>query len=184
MIEVIDISNISRQLITIGYSKIDQYKSVTAVPHQNSGILKLVSGSTVLIEADRIKFGEIQNIANKKLINYKIYSVEPPERPQKPFFNSSITCENDIVEITPTDILSEIAYWSVQNLPSGYSFDEETGIITGPYYIIEDHEILINAVGVNGLVYTRNYILDTSWILFPGYWNDEGVWDDNSVWID
>ncbi len=184
MIEVIDITNISRQLLTIGYSEIDQYKSVTSIPPRNSGMLTLVSGSTILIEADRVKIGEIQNIANKLLIRYKIYSVEPPEKPTKPLFDLLINCENDIVQLSPINIVGEISYWSVQNLPYDYSFDPQTGIITGPYYIISGHDIYISAIGANGLVSTRNYTIDTSWILFSGNWNDDGVWDDNAVWID
>lgn len=49
-VTVVDLTNISNQLVAFGYSNIIKNKSVTGVPFWNAGIMKMVSSSSVSIE--------------------------------------------------------------------------------------------------------------------------------------
>ena len=67
-IAVTFITNVSNQTVGIGYSAIDETRSVTDVPRKQQGILQLAPSSSIEIESDRIEQGQLEEQAKKRLI--------------------------------------------------------------------------------------------------------------------
>ena len=155
-IKILEITNISNQLITFGYSSIHAQNSVTTIPSHNSGIINLSKGSSVSIEEQRIELGELENLANLQLIAFKRRTINKQPGPVSPCFDYSSDRPTFVgypITLRPSNLTAPVKYWTVQNLPSGFTLDPQTGVITGPAqptpYIAS---IIVSAVSPENLV--------------------------------
>lgn len=173
-ISVLEITNISNQLITFGYSTIHSNSSVTNVNPMLDGIMKLISGSSISIEESRIDISEIESIAKKKLISLKRRFIDAQPIPQPPCFEIQDVTQfvGFPITITPMNVTGTVSYWSVQGLPSGWTFNQASGVITAPSQVTASTiPIVVSAISPDNLICSVNHtiriedpdIIDITW---------------------
>ena len=159
-VEVFEISNISQQLVTFGFSRIDARLGASPVDSRDEGILKLAAGSSISIEAQRVERGELESIQKLGLIRFESRFVVRPDIPQPPCFDfdTRTMFVGYSITLTPSNLFGPVAYWSIQSLPSGWSFNSSTGVITAPVQTVTgSYPIVLSAVGPDNLVCTINH---------------------------
>jgi hypothetical protein len=121
LIEVTEITNISRQSVSVVYDQIDPALSVTAVPSTDSGMLRISPGGTESIESSRLQ--AVERLQQLGLIRVVTRNVAASR--------SSSSTVSDSETLTPTIIedLDDATYgpWSNISFESMQSVDGNKG---------------------------------------------------------
>jgi hypothetical protein len=67
-VSIVNITNISQQVINILYSQIAQNLSASAYVYTSAGQIGIQPGKSTAIEADRVDLGQLKALSNKGLI--------------------------------------------------------------------------------------------------------------------
>lgn len=67
---LINVTNISSQVIELLYGAIDSDNSTSNIPAGRSGLMKLAPGASVELELPRVDAGQLENLRKLNVISY------------------------------------------------------------------------------------------------------------------